>query len=135
MIEHRRPVRFEDVDAARVVFFAHYARYVHEAMEAFFDAMPGGYAGLVTTRNLGFPTVRLDGTYRAPLRYGEAARIRVTVEHVGRSSAGLRYVFSREPGGGLVYEASHTVVACTMSDLVSQPLPDDVRAHLEAHRA
>ena len=48
--EIQRAVRFEEVDAARIVFFARYLGYGHEAMEAFFGALEGGYHGLVDGR-------------------------------------------------------------------------------------
>ena len=48
MIPYERPIRFDDVDAAGIVFFGRYAAFCHEAMEAFFDAVEGGYAYLAS---------------------------------------------------------------------------------------
>jgi 4-hydroxybenzoyl-CoA thioesterase len=131
----RRPVRFEDVDSARVVFFARYGNIVHEAMEAFFGGADGGYAGMVTKRDVGYPTVRLEVTYAAPLRYGDVALDAVTIEHLGRTSVRFRHELRREGDGVLCATALHTVVCCTMETMQSRVPPDDVRALLERYVA
>ena len=46
-------VRFEEVDAAGIVFFARFFNWCHEAMERFFDAITGGYVDLITRRRVG----------------------------------------------------------------------------------
>ena len=35
MFRHVRPVRFAEVDAARIVYFARYLDFCHDALEAF----------------------------------------------------------------------------------------------------
>lgn len=89
---YERPVRFADVDAARIVFFARYLDYCHDAIEALFNDLPGGYAHLTMVRDIGVPSVRVEVDYRAPLRYGDVALIDVTVERVGEKSITLRQI-------------------------------------------
>ena len=43
MVSLERPIKFEDVDAASIVFFARFLNYAHEAMERFFAPLEGGY--------------------------------------------------------------------------------------------
>ena len=59
-IRHERPVRFADVDAARIVYFARYLDYCHDAIEALFGGLPGGYAHLTMARDVGVPSVRVE---------------------------------------------------------------------------
>ncbi len=135
MFQFERSVRFEDVDAAGIVFFAKYLGICHEAMEAFFGAMEGGYVHLIRDRHVGFPAVHVDVDYRAPLRYGDAVRIAMDVTKIGRSSVTLRYRFVRVADGVEVALVHHT---CAVSDLLklrAVAIPDDIRALLEAHRA
>ena len=54
-------VRFQDVDAAGIVFFARFFDYVHEAYEAF-----------LTHIQLPLPQLLRDGKWAAPLRHAEA---------------------------------------------------------------
>ncbi len=128
-----RPVRFEDVDVAGVVFFARFLNFCHEAMEAFFGAIEGGYSHLVLVRKIGFPAVHFDIDYRSPLRYGETASITVDITKLGNKSVVLHYSMRRKGEAEIVAEGFHT---CVVSDLVRLQgifMPDDIRAHLEAH--
>jgi len=137
-----RPVRFEEVDAAGIVFFARFFHYCHEVMETFFDeGLPRGpsglrgYADLITRRRIGFPAVHVDVDYTAPLRYGDVARIALTVAKVGTSSTTLRYAFTRMPDGAAAAVVQHVVVSSSLDAMKKMPLPDDVRALLVAHTA
>jgi 4-hydroxybenzoyl-CoA thioesterase len=132
MVVVERPVRFQDVDPAGIVFFAHFGTYAHEAMETFFDRqVEGGYAGLVVGRRVGFPAVKLEVDYHAPLRYGDRVRIETTVSRLGNRSAVLRYRFRH--GERDIAEVRHTVVITDLDRMKSRDMPDDVRAALTAH--
>lgn len=134
MIVYRRSVRFEDVDAARIVFFGHFFSYAHEAMERFFDGVEGGYVGLVTRREIGLPAVKIESTFHAPLRYGDAVDIETTCGRIGNRSAVISYRFMRE-GGVVAAQIQHTVVTTDLRTLRACDMPDDVRAVLIAHHA
>ncbi|MGK4006600.1 acyl-CoA thioesterase [Sorangium sp. So ce1036] len=133
MVSFERPIRFEEVDAAGIVFFAHHLAYAHEAMERFFAPLDGGYAGLILGRRIGLPAVRVEADYAAPARYGEALRIETSVVHLGGRSATLRYRMIRVHDGVLSADLRHTVVTTDLVRLASVPMPEDVRALLRAH--
>jgi 4-hydroxybenzoyl-CoA thioesterase len=133
MILYERPVRFEEVDAAQLVFFGRFFGYCHEAMEDLFAAVDGGYVNLITVRKIGFPAVHVEADFKSPLKYGDSARIAVDVTKIGNTSATLRFTITRVKGGAHIATLTHV---CAVSDLVSLraiPIPDDVRAVLEAH--
>ncbi len=133
MVSLERPIKFEDVDAANIVFFARFLNYAHEAMERFFAPLEGGYAGLILERRIGLPAVRVEADYAAPVRYGQALRIETSIVRIGRRSATLRYRMHRVHDGVLSAELRHTVVTTDLVQLVSVPMPEDVRALLSAH--
>lgn len=133
MIVYERPVRFEEVDAANIVFFARFLAYAHEAMEHFFDGIEGRYVGLITQRRIGLPAVRVEMDFRAPLRYGDVVRIETSCEKLGNKSAVLLYRMFRAADGTLSAEVRHTVVTTDLVTLKSCPMPDDLRKQLEAH--
>lgn len=135
MFVYERAVHFEDVDAAGIVFFARYLNYCHEAMEAFFGPLDGGYVRLINERHVGLPAVHIDIDYKGPLRYGDRVRIEVTIPHVGRSSTKLRYAFFRMRDGAPIAVVEHTCAVSDLTVLKSIPIPDDMRALLEAHEA
>jgi 4-hydroxybenzoyl-CoA thioesterase len=133
MIVHERPVRFEDVDAAGIVFFGRFWSYCHDAMERLFDDMPGGYVDLITRRRIGFPAVHVSADFRAPLRYGDVARIATTVTKLGTTSATFRYAFTRAKDGVDVATLEHITVTTELVSMAKLPHPPDVRALLEKH--
>jgi len=131
---YERKVRFEDVDAAGIVFFAHIFSYCHEAMEELFASLDGGYVKLITERRIGLPAVRVEADFHAPLRYGDAVRIDVTVPHVGTTSCTLVYNVARASDGARAATVKHVCVVSDLTRLAKVTIPDDVRAALEANR-
>jgi 4-hydroxybenzoyl-CoA thioesterase len=133
MVVLERPVRFDEVDAAGIVFFAQIVAYAHEAMEHFFEGLDGGYPALIVDRRIGVPAVKLEAEFSAPLRYGDRMRIETSVARVGKRSAELVYRFVRMRDGAACATLRHTVVVTDLDRLASCDMPGDVRAALEAH--
>ena len=133
LYEHR--VRFEEIDAAGIAYFARFFTWCHDAMEAMLAPIDGGYVGLVRDRRMGLPAVHVEADFEAPLRYGESVRVAVTVERTGRSSVTLRFDLSRLPGGQKVATLRHVAALTDMAAMQSRPLPDDIRAVLDRHAA
>lgn len=129
---YTRGVRFEEVDAAAIVFFGRFMSYGHEAMEALFGTLPGGYHGVVVGRRIGFPAVHVEADYMAPLRFGDTVRISLDVTKIGTTSCTFRYRMQRQDGVA-VATLHHTCVCCALEGPTKIPFPADVRALLEAH--
>ena len=125
---YERPVRFDEVDAAGIVFFARFFGWCHEAMEQFF----GGYVDLITNRKIGFPSVHLETDYTAPLRYGDLARITMSVVKVGTTSCTFRYDVVRTRDGAPAATITQVVVSTDLTTMTKVPLPPDVRKLLES---
>jgi 4-hydroxybenzoyl-CoA thioesterase len=137
VIVYRRPVRFEDVDAAGLLFFGRYMNYILEAMERLFVGPPfdenGGLIGLIKARKIGFPTVHVTCDYQAPLEYGDVAEITAEVAKLGRASCTFKYAVRRASDQGAVASITHTVVCMNFATKAATPVPDDVRVVLAAH--
>ena len=133
MIALVRPIKFEEVDAAGIVFFGHYLGLAHEAMEHFFAGLEGGYPHLIVRRRVGFPAVKVNMSFSAPARYGDVLRIETSTAHLGNRSATLRYRMLRHEGSVLVATVEHTIVTTNLDAMASCPMPDDVRSILAAH--
>jgi 4-hydroxybenzoyl-CoA thioesterase len=132
-VTYERPIRFEEVDAAQLLFFGRYLTLCHEAMEHFFAPLSGGYVSLIHNRRIGFPAVHVEASYRSPLRYGDTAVIETSVSHVGTTSTTFRYVFRRRADKVHCATISHVVVASNLDSVTKVPLPEDCRALLHAH--
>lgn len=133
MIVYERPVRFDEVDPAGIVFFARFMNYAHEAMENFFADIEGGYAGLIQTRKIGFPTVRLEADFKIPLRYGDMLRVETSCSQLGNTSATFVHEMRSAASGELCAIVRHVVVTVTLGVLKPCPMPPDVRARFVAH--
>lgn len=133
MVIFERAIKFEEVDAANIVFFARFVTYAHEAMEHFFSGIEGGYAALILERRVGLPAVHVEMSFSAPVRYGDTLRIETSIAHVGNRSATLRYRMIRARDGVLSAELRHKVVTTDLSALRSCVMPADIRALLLAH--
>jgi 4-hydroxybenzoyl-CoA thioesterase len=128
---HERPVHFQDVDAARIVFFPTVLTYCHDAMAALFAALPGGYSGLVMDRGIGLPTVHVEVDFTAPLRFGDTARIELEVRRIGRSSCTFELRLSRLSDHVEVAKVTLICASTNLATLRAVPWPDDVRRILE----
>ena len=128
-----RPVRFAEVDAASLVFFPRFLEYCHDALEALFADLDGGYARLTQVRDVGIPTVSVGAEYRSPLRYGDVVLVEIEVLEIGRSSVTVRHTLRRESDQAVAAVAEHVFVTTRLSTLEAVPIPDDVRSILERH--
>ena len=128
-------MRFEDIDAAGIVFFARFLNYAHDAMERLFEDLPGGYAALIMDRKIGFPAVHATTDFTAPIRYGDTALITATVEKLGTTSCHLHFAFRRASDGVAIATTSHVHVCTSLATMTKLELPPDIRAALEKHLA
>jgi 4-hydroxybenzoyl-CoA thioesterase len=135
VVVFERPIRFQEVDAARIVFFGRYLDYAHEAMEDFFSALDGGYVALINGRRIGFPAVTVTMKFSRPSRFGDTLSIETSTARLGRRSAVLRYVMRDKASREIVCEVEHTVVVTDLEKMRSVDMPADVRERFEAHLA
>jgi 4-hydroxybenzoyl-CoA thioesterase len=87
------PVRFADVDHAGIVYYPRFFHYFHLAFEELFRARlgPRAYVDLLDRDRVGFPAVRAEADYQAPLAFGDTAEIELTVARLGRTSITFHY--------------------------------------------
>jgi 4-hydroxybenzoyl-CoA thioesterase len=130
---YERAVRFEEVDAAQILFFSRFLNYCHEAMEALLSPLEGGYVRLITKRRLGLPAVHVEMDFSAPLRFGDVARIAVTVERIGRSSFSFRYEFTRGEDATPIAKITHICALTNLETMRAAPIPEDLRRVLSVH--
>jgi 4-hydroxybenzoyl-CoA thioesterase len=107
--------------------------FLHEAFEDFFVGHVGRPFPEVLKSGLGFPTVKVEMEFLAPVHYGDSVNIKVVVERVGRSSLDLRYEGAVK--GHVVFRARNTVVAVDMKSFRPTPIPDWLRERFEAARS
>ena len=130
----RIPIRFGDVDHARIVYYPRFFHYFHVAFEEFFFArLARRYVDVIERGKLGFPAVRAEAEFRAPLRFGQTLTMEVSVARIGKSSVAFRYVGRR--GKRVAVAGEVTCVCVDMRTFRSRPVPAALRRELLRHRA
>jgi 4-hydroxybenzoyl-CoA thioesterase len=132
----RLKVRFNEVDAAGIVFYPRFFDYFHMAFEGFFGAATGvDYPEWIRERRIGWPAVHIDTTYLAPLAYGTEVDVVLQFDQPGRSSFVCRYEAWSADGTTLFAKAAITVVTTDLDRMKSMPIPGKVREALVTYGA
>ena len=132
MFRTRVLVRFGDLDGAGIAYYPNLVNFLHEAFEDFFAGHVGRPYPEVYGEGIGFPTVKVEMEFFAPVHYGDHVDVDVIVERVGRSSVHMRYEGS--VGGKPVFRGRNVAVLVEMSTFKSTPLPDWLRERFLAAR-
>jgi 4-hydroxybenzoyl-CoA thioesterase len=131
--EVQQQVRFGHVDPAGIAYFPRIFDYIHEAFEEVWEQHVGArYYHLLLERKIGFPLVRADVDFKAPLRFGDRPVVRITCFHLGRSSIGLRYVYRLVDT--VCLEARMTTACINLETMESMPMPEEFRLQFEKIR-
>lgn len=129
----RRPVRFDEIDAAGFAYFPKVVALAHEALERLLeDARPGGYAGWVVGERIGLPCVHVAADFSSPLRFGDELVVTTTVVKFGGTSVTLDVRVAR--GDGTHCAKIDYVVACAeLNGPSKHALPPGLREALSRH--
>jgi 4-hydroxybenzoyl-CoA thioesterase len=128
------PVRFADVDHAGIVYYPRFFHLFHLAFEELWRDRVGAraYVELLDRDRVGFPAVRAECDYAAPLRFGDTIEIELTVARLGRTSITFHYrVFKAAEGEAARVLAADGKVVCAVVDLarfVAVPIPAQIAA-------
>jgi YbgC/YbaW family acyl-CoA thioester hydrolase len=131
----RRQVEWGDCDAAGIVFYPSYFRWMDAAFHRFTQALGFDQRTLAAEGLLGTPLVDASCRFVSPVRYYDPLDIAVRPVRLGRSSLAMAYDF--RVGGRQVAEGAETraFVAETEGGLGARAMPEAVRAALAARLA
>jgi 4-hydroxybenzoyl-CoA thioesterase len=130
--ECRIPVRFGDIDYAKIVYYPRHLHFCHVAMEEMFENLIGiPYHEAITVEKVGYPTVKLDAEYVKPVGFGETVEMSVTVERIGNRSVDFHFEGRRASDGELAFRVRSRAVATHMEDWHSVPVPEIHRRGFE----
>src|SRR5438270_8216352 len=130
--EHQRRVRFQDVDAAGIVFFAHVLTFCHEAYEELLRTEGLPIEGLVKAGGIGYPLRHAEVDFLAPLRIGMLVRVRVSVGKLSERSYRLDFALVDEAGTQLA-TAFTAHVAVDLAAMRPVAIFERLRAALQRH--
>lgn len=128
------PVRFQDVDAAGVLFFGRIYDYCHHAYEELWASEGVDRAWIFSGADFLIPIAHSEADYKSPLRHGERVDVRVDVTHIGRASFHLAYRVTGPGGENDLRATVRTVHAFVARETMRPiPIPGELRVLLLRH--
>lgn len=122
-----RKIRFQDIDAAGIIFFAKVFDLFHDAYS---DCLQAGGVPLFEVLAKGVwiaPIVHAEADYRQPLRFGDEITVEITSAQLKERSMVIEYALRHS--SGLVYVTGKTAhVFVEKASMRPCPVPDEVRA-------
>lgn len=106
-------VRFQDVDAAGIVFFARFFDYVHGAYEGFLAAAGAPLPEVLREKSWAAPLRHAEADYLRPARYGDILLIELVAAHSEQSEITLGWRATSKGQAGkpcAVVQTVHTFV-------------------------
>jgi 4-hydroxybenzoyl-CoA thioesterase len=122
------PVRFADVDHAGIVYYPRFFHYFHVAFEELWRTRigPKAYSDIIDNQRIGFPAVRAECDFKAPLRFGDTAEIEVSIPRLGAKSITFRYRIFRSGDRALCAEGQVITAVVDLARFVAVAIPEHV---------
>ncbi len=131
MFVYKRKIRFQDTDAAGVIFFPNQFCFYQEAFEAFLENIGYDLATVTRKNKHHLPVVHAEADYCAPLRLGDNIEIHLRVAHIGNSS--LTFQADILKGGKIPAGGVKVVHVCVNAlTLKKASLPQSLRRKMES---
>ena len=126
--------RFQDVDAAGVLFFGRIFDYVHMAYEELVASSGFDRVAYFSKGDFLVPIAHAEADYRKPILHGERVTITIDVTRVGRASVHLRHTVTG-PGGPHDLRASVLTVHAFVERATMKPIPipEPLRGFFRGH--
>jgi acyl-CoA thioester hydrolase len=126
----KRRVQFYETDAAGIVHFSCFFRYIEEAEHALWRE--AGLSIAPPGSNIGWPRVAAAFTYHRPLRFEDEFEIHLRIAEIAEKT--IRYTALLTCGGAKVATGTLTI-ACVShgpdETLKSIPIPQDIAARFQ----
>jgi 1,4-dihydroxy-2-naphthoyl-CoA hydrolase len=127
-------VRFQDVDAAGLLFFARYLDYVHDTYVAWLEAIGQPLPRVLAERSWAAPLRHAECDYLQPVRFGDELRVQLVLAHIASTeiSLGFRLALGPSPlGSGQTVALAQTVhTFVDLKTLERKEVPEEIRAAL-----
>jgi len=124
-----RQVRFQDIDAAGILFYARAFEYFHDAYAALLDARGIDLPAIIAQKRWGAPLGHAEADFKAPMRYGDRVAVDVLSGELGAKSLKVFYRVRAESDETRVFCTGMTAhVFIDFATFKARAVPDEVRA-------
>jgi acyl-CoA thioester hydrolase len=137
--EYRDRVQFSDTDAAGIVHFSNFYRYMERAEHAFLRSVGLSvmekHSAVPDAERVGWPRVHASCDFFAPLGFEEEFTTELLVEEVRNKV--VRYLFRMWKAGQVLAAEGRITAACVQRDPATRqmkavPIPERYRSVMEA---
>jgi len=124
----QRQIRFQDVDAAGIIFYPRVLEHCHDVLLSFFAA-----AGAPLHEHLRAPTwlapIRhAEADYFKPLRFGDAVEVALVAAEVAETEVTLGFRVARTSGGEVCAVAQSVHAFVSAQTFQRCPVPEPLRS-------
>ena len=125
-VELTRRVDWPMIDPAQVVYYPIYWDLAHRFFELSWEEICGiDYSKIIQELRLGFPAVKNECEFLAPLRYGDTVNCKIWVHDIGKKSCTWKYEFENQ-NKELVWKAEVVTVCVNLETFESVKIPKDL---------
>jgi len=132
---HHRTIEFHETDAAGLVHFSNYFRYAESAEHALYRAVEHPMMLRDGAAFFGWPRVRAQAKFSAPLDHGEVVRIELWITEIKDKAIEWAFRLLRESDNVLAAKGSfatlHVHIDALTREMVSVPIPAELREKLQ----
>ena len=121
----QRRVQFYETDAAGIVHFSNYFRYMEEAEHALWRS--AGLSISVYGSEIGWPRVNVSFEYTRPLRFEDDFEAHIRIIEIGEKS--IRYACTISTAGTTVAKGTMTIVCVAKrpnEPMKATPIPPEI---------
>ena len=130
VFKYTKKVRFAHTDPAGIVFYPRYFEMVNETIEEWFETVGFPFAEMHMEQKFGVPLVHIEADFSRPGRIGDELEFCLKILKVGGASFELEITAARK--GEDCFKVRGVLAYMDLEQEKSAPLPDDLRAILEA---
>ena len=125
-------VRWSDVDAAGVICYGAYVRFIEIAETELFRTAGFPYGQIFERFDCWLPRVRYLSEFHKPAMLDQRLTVRVLVKRLGRTSMTFAFGFDDESGARIA-DCEIVMVCVDRTRFAPRPIPDELRAALQPY--
>jgi YbgC/YbaW family acyl-CoA thioester hydrolase len=127
----RRAIRFQDIDAAGIIFYPRVLEMFHDTYAAFLAFAGSPLPEVLRNGTWLAPVRHAEADYFKPLRFGDPVSVEICRAHLAETEATLGYRIARAENAEVcvVGQVVHTFVE--RASFKRTPIPEGVRQALE----
>ncbi len=129
----RMRVRYNEIDAQALVYFAQHLTYYDNAITEFFRWLPFDLFGYARASGFDFNIVHAEIDFTRPVRLDDELDVAVRISRLGNTSVTFAPTLHPADGDEVLSRGSVVWVHADQGTMRSAPIPDELRRHFAHH--